>query len=94
MSRRLLPRKVIAFDLDGTLLDALPDIARAANEALLRFNPSLAPFQEHEVRRMVGDGGQVLVGRMLQAREVHDTSAVHASYKFFLEEYGIYVVVI
>ncbi len=55
--------KGIIFDLDGTLLDTLQDIADSANEAL-----NLAGFESHplnEYRFYVGNGVENLVKKML-----------------------------
>ncbi len=59
-----MPAAVI-FDLDGTLLDTLDDLADSANEAL-----SAGGFPSHPVdayRTFVGDGMAVLIERILPA---------------------------
>ena len=51
--------KAMIFDLDGTLIDSLGDIAAAANRLLARHNrPSLSQSQ---VESLVGEGVNVLV---------------------------------
>jgi phosphoglycolate phosphatase len=53
----------VIFDLDGTLLDTLRDIAAAANQVLLELK-----FPEHSVEKyrfLVGDGVRVLFQRAL-----------------------------
>lgn len=53
----------VVFDLDGTLVDTVPDIARAVNRALRSAGlPTLTPA---EVRGQVGLGGTALVRRAL-----------------------------
>ena len=55
--------KAILFDLDGTLLDTLADIAGAANAGLKALG-----FPEHPIesyRRFVGDGAGCLARRVL-----------------------------
>lgn len=55
--------KLIIFDLDGTLLNTLDDLAAASNYALKEFG-----LQTHEVesyKTFVGDGVYKLVERML-----------------------------
>ena len=47
-------KKAIMFDLDGTLINSLPDIAAAMNRSLLKNG--LMPFDENAYRYMVGDG--------------------------------------
>ena len=69
MSRTLL------FDLDGTLVDTVPDLAAALNR-LMRAR-GLGVFTRPEVAAMVGDGVAVLVARAFAARGVAgDTGAV------------------
>lgn len=53
------------FDLDGTLLDTLDDIAAACNHALDKLGQPTHPAQAY--KRMVGDGADVLVRRALPA---------------------------
>ena len=59
------PRAVL-FDLDGTLIDSVPDITLAVAE--LMATEGLEPFPETDVRVMVGHGLRVLVQRALKAR--------------------------
>ena len=55
----------ILFDLDGTLVDSVPDLAAAANALLAEHGrPPLSPAQ---VTAMVGDGAAKLVERALSA---------------------------
>ncbi|HEY1258761.1 MAG TPA: phosphoglycolate phosphatase [Stellaceae bacterium] len=60
-----MPPFVLVFDLDGTLVDSVPDLHAAAN-AMLR-QCGCRPISPGEVRRMVGDGVPALVGRALAA---------------------------
>lgn len=62
------------FDLDGTLIDSLGDLATGLN--LLRKDFSLAPISEEEVRQRVGDGARKLVQRSLP-EELFSEEAVH-----------------
>ncbi|GGP24287.1 phosphoglycolate phosphatase [Silvimonas amylolytica] len=55
--------KAFAFDLDGTLVDSIADLARAANAA--RADLGLAPLTEARVASYVGDGASSLVARTL-----------------------------
>ncbi len=55
--------KFIVFDLDGTLLDSVPDLAVAADQAVRALGfPSVS---EEQVRDYVGNGADVLIGRSL-----------------------------
>ncbi len=56
----------IIFDLDGTLIHSVPEIAGALNDALQAHG--VAPFSEAEVTGLVGNGAPVLVARALSAR--------------------------
>ncbi len=58
------PRAVL-FDLDGTLVDSLPDIHAALNQTLESLGEP--PFTLEAVGRMVGQGVQVLIGRAYEA---------------------------
>ena len=55
--------RAAVFDLDGTLVDTLPDLHQAL-AALLREEGLVPPGRE-EVRRMIGDGARLLVLRAL-----------------------------
>lgn len=60
MNKRI---KLIAFDLDGTLLDSVPDLAVAADQAVQALGfPSVT---EEQVRDYVGNGADILIGRSL-----------------------------
>jgi phosphoglycolate phosphatase len=52
-------------DLDGTLVDSLPDIAFCVDEMLVRLG--LAPVGEARTRTWVGNGIDVLIDRALSA---------------------------
>lgn len=51
------------FDLDGTLVDSIPDLTTSIN--LLRHELGLEPIDERTVRSYVGDGVGLLVRRAL-----------------------------
>jgi phosphoglycolate phosphatase len=55
--------KLVVFDLDGTLLDSVPDLALAADQTVQALGfPSVTELQ---VRDYVGNGADVLIGRSL-----------------------------
>lgn len=60
-----LPVQAVTIDLDGTLLDTIPDLAAAANLMLRELER--APLDEALVRTFVGKGIQNLVERVLAA---------------------------
>jgi phosphoglycolate phosphatase len=55
--------KAIAFDLDGTLVDSLPDLVAAANA--MRAHLNLPALQDDRIREHVGDGIASLVHRAI-----------------------------
>jgi phosphoglycolate phosphatase len=55
--------KLLIFDLDGTLIDSLPDLIDATNH--MRDSFGLPRFNPEEVRRLVGQGARSLVERAL-----------------------------
>ena len=57
--------QAVVFDLDGTLVDSLPDIAAALNVALV--SAGLGRVDEAAVRNMIGNGSEVLVARAVAA---------------------------
>jgi phosphoglycolate phosphatase len=56
----------LIFDLDGTLVDSVPDLAAAVNTVLAEHG--LEPLPEPAIAGMVGDGVAALVERALLAR--------------------------
>ena len=65
--------RLIAFDLDGTLVDSRRDLADSANELITELGGS--PLPEEAIARMVGEGAAVLVRRALAAAGVTDIRA-------------------
>lgn len=63
----------VLFDLDGTLVDSLPDLTSGLNTFLQQMN--LAPFTQHEVELFIGKGASVLLQRALAARGIELTGA-------------------
>ncbi|HEX4985461.1 MAG TPA: phosphoglycolate phosphatase [Burkholderiales bacterium] len=55
--------EAVAFDLDGTLVETLPDLHESANRMLARLG--MPPAGEAVVRAYIGDGVDRLVKRLL-----------------------------
>jgi phosphoglycolate phosphatase len=83
-------RPLVLFDLDGTLVDTLPDIARALGDALGEIGVPLPPLDV--VRRMVGDGARQLV-RRARAGRPDDAAEEDALFARFLASYRAHVCV-
>jgi len=66
-----LKKSLIIFDLDGTLIDSVPDLTLGINCMLSQLGRD--SFSEDEVRNWVGNGAQILVKRALSGdREIKD----------------------
>jgi 2-phosphoglycolate phosphatase len=57
--------RLLAFDLDGTLVDSSRDIAAAANEALGRVAPGTPQIPLESILAYVGEGARRLIERCL-----------------------------
>lgn len=59
----MIPISLLIFDLDGTLVNTLDDIAASVNYALINLN--MRPISAETVRQFVGDGSKALLARSL-----------------------------
>lgn len=75
----------VIFDLDGTLLDSLADLANSMNAVLQRFG--FPPHLETEYRYFVGDGIEVLARRVLPDG-CRDSQMVGRCVAMMRQEYG------
>lgn len=57
--------RLIAFDLDGTLVDSRRDLADSANDLIVELGGAALP--EEQIGRMIGEGARLLVRRALSA---------------------------
>ena len=64
-------RRLIAFDLDGTLVDSSRDLADSIN--VLLAERGVAPLPQDDITKMVGEGARTLVGRALAVSGIPDT---------------------
>ncbi len=60
--------RLIAFDLDGTLIDSSRDLADSVNDLLTDLGAPALPHDD--ITRMIGEGAKVLVRRALAASGV------------------------
>ena len=71
--------KAIFFDLDGTILDTVPDIQDSINRMLAENG--LPPLSAEEIVRYVGNGAKKLVDRCLKGR-VTEERAERCLYRY------------
>ena len=75
------------FDLDGTLLDTVADIALALNRVMVEYG--VPPLPEEDVRRMIGRGSPILIERALIAQSrTMDGRTQAAMLERFFHHYG------
>lgn len=79
--------KMVLIDVDGTLVDSVPDLAYCVDEMLKAVE--LSPHGEDEVRHWVGNGVERLVRRALigQLDGEPDQALFEKAYPIFLELY-------
>lgn len=73
---------ILLLDLDGTLIDSVPDLLASCDRLMVPRGH--APFTRPEITAMVGDGAAALVHRMMAARGEETTPADLAT---FLDDY-------
>jgi phosphoglycolate phosphatase len=76
----------VTFDLDGTLLDTVPDLAEASNRMLAELGLPLR--SEDEIRSFVGRGIVVLVQRCLDRGAAPDEALLARAVEVFKRHYA------
>jgi phosphoglycolate phosphatase len=85
-----MPVPIIAFDLDGTLVDTAPDLIATLN-AVLAEN-GVAPVAYEEARAMIGGGVKVLLERGLRAQDIAFGPAdLERLFGVYLERYAAHI---
>ncbi len=81
--------KMVLIDVDGTLVDSVPDLAYCVDEMLKTLD--MPPHGEDEVRHWVGNGVERLVRRALigQLDGEPDEALFEKAYPVFLELYKV-----
>ncbi|MGF1724576.1 phosphoglycolate phosphatase [Photobacterium nomapromontoriensis] len=80
--------KFIAFDLDGTLLDSVPDLADAADKAMRALGRPGVTIEQ--VTTWIGNGADILIGRALSQSQTIDPEldpAVHREARQLFDSY-------
>jgi len=85
-------KKAIHFDLDGTLIDSVPDLTLAVNAMLEKLGRDT--FDEKTIRYWVGNGAHTLVKRaLLGMREIEEKKVeehyFNEALSLFLEAYTL-----
>jgi phosphoglycolate phosphatase len=80
-----MPGFLLVFDLDGTLIDSVPDLTNSLNE-VLRERGRAGGLSLEEVKPMVGDGMPTLLARAFAARGGGPADA-DAAYERFVALY-------
>ncbi len=75
--------KAIVFDLDGTLIDSVTDLANSVNYTLGKLNLPLHTTEE--IKSFVGDGVQKLIKRSLGQSHM---KKFEDCFRIFMEHYG------
>jgi phosphoglycolate phosphatase len=66
--------QALLFDLDGTLVDSVADIANAANA--VRVSRAAEPMPAERIRRLIGDGARKLMERVVADLDVDPADAL------------------
>ncbi len=79
--------EMVLIDVDGTLVDSVPDLAYCVDEMLKAID--MAPYGEAEVRHWVGNGVERLVRRALigQVDGEPDEALFSKAYPLFMDLY-------
>ena len=78
-----MQKKLLIFDLDGTLADTRVDLATGIN--LMRAHYGMPPLSMEIIESFVGDGIRNLVERSLQGADVNMDEALALDKKFYAE---------
>ncbi|MXN67123.1 phosphoglycolate phosphatase [Stappia sp. GBMRC 2046] len=87
-----MPQPVLVFDLDGTLIETMGDLAAALNFAL--EDAGHKAIDPERIRSMVGHGARKLIERGLEANGVNaDDATIDPLFDRFIEYYSANIAV-
>lgn len=75
----------VLFDLDGTLLDTIEDLAQAGNSVCAHFG--WPPYSLDEYKRKVGNGQRKLAERIVPPQLAGDRALADKAYELFCAHY-------
>lgn len=78
---------LLIFDLDGTLIDSVPDLALAVNACLTDLG--LPHFDESHIRHWIGNGAPILMERVLKASG-EDVTKLEQALALFFKHYATF----
>ena len=81
------PVRAVLFDLDGTLLDSIPDLSEACHRMMVELGR--APHSIDTIRTFVGKGMLNLVRRCLEAGGGADEAGFEAAVDAFRRHYAV-----
>lgn len=79
--------KIVVFDLDGTLVNSLTDIAQSVNKGLIKAGLEEKPFENFN--HYVGDGREVMIKRAMGSF-AEDEEKFSIAWETFNSEYKIH----
>lgn len=80
------PFDIVAFDLDGTLLETHRDLGTAVNHALTLGGYATVPIES--ATDLIGGGAKIMLQRAIDAQGGCEESRFHELYKAMLAHYG------
>ncbi|MGH6861894.1 MAG: HAD family hydrolase [Phyllobacterium sp.] len=85
-----MPKPIVVFDLDGTLVDTAPDLLDSLNHCLAAAGEE--KVDPVALRRYVGQGGRVMIERAFEAQRKHlSPEQLDWLQELFIEHYGAHM---
>jgi len=81
-----MPVKAVLFDLDGTLVDSIPDVLIAVNSTLTAFGRTV--LDRAQIMTMIGEGARVMMHKAFSASgSAVDDAALDPAIAFYQRRY-------
>lgn len=78
--------EAIIFDLDGTLIDSVPDVRAAVNRVLAELDRPLLSLED--IKGMIGEGAQVMLKKAMDKTGTYNPGMEQEYLPRFLETYS------